>query len=158
MRKLVILFFLCICSIIAYGQTTLSTITGSVCDSEGQPIAGASVLTMDGKHGTITDDYGNFALNVPEDAILLFSCMGYNDQKLKVVSSRNEYHVSLNEDSAVLRGVVVVGYGFAKKSDLTGSITSVGKESFANQPARHQISVLQAGLQMIPCRQMLSIP
>lgn len=131
------------CSIIANGQTTLSTITGSVCDSEGHPIVGASVLTMDGKHGTITDDYGNFTLNVPEDAMLLFSCMGYNDQKLKVVSSRKEYHVSLIEDSAVLRGVVVVGYGSAKKSDLTGSITSVGKESFANQPVRQISDVLQ---------------
>lgn len=144
MRKyLILLITICICSVSVHGQTKLSQITGSVSDSEGQPIPGASVLTMDGKHGTITDDFGNFTLNVPEDAVILFSCLGYNDQKMNVTHSRDEYHVSLNTDHTILNSVVVVGYGSAKRGDLTGSITSVSKETFANQPVRQISDVLQ---------------
>lgn len=145
MRKFLSLFIAaCTISGIVHAQTTASTITGSVSDTEGQPIPGASVLSTDGKYGTITDESGNFTLeNVPEKTVLLFSCLGYNEQKMKVSHLRHEYHVSLNEDSATLRGVVVVGYGSAKKSDLTGSITSVSKESFANQPVRKIQDVLQ---------------
>lgn len=128
---------------IMHGQTGTNTITGSVSDPEGQPIPGASVLSTDGKYGTITDENGNFILDVPEKTVLLFSCLGYNEQKMRVSHLRHEYHISLNEDSAMLRGVVVVGYGSARKSDLTGSIESVGKESFSNQPVRKIADVLQ---------------
>lgn len=141
-RYILFLIALGISSSIVSGQTT-STITGSVSDTDGQPIPGASVLSMDGKYGTITDESGNFILEVPEKTTLLFSCLGYNEQKMKVSPLRREYHVSLNEDSAMLRGVVVVGYGSARKSDLTGSITSVGRESFNNQPVRKIADVLQ---------------
>lgn len=121
----------------------MKTITGSVTDTEGQPIPGASVTSTEGSYGTITDADGNFTLKVPEKTTLLFSCLGYNDQKMRVNSLRHDYHVSLNEDSAMLRGVVVVGYGSARKGDLTGSITSVNSESFANQPVRKISDVLQ---------------
>ena len=142
-RHIPLLIIGCIFSQILFGQTKMNNIEGSVTDSEGQPIPGASVLTTDGQHGTITDENGCFTLTVPEKSTLLFSCLGYNDQKMKVTHLRHEYHVSLNEDSAMLRGVVVVGYGSARKSDLTGSITSVGKESFANQPVRQIADILQ---------------
>ena len=136
---------------IVTAQTDLKKITGSVTDSQGQPIPGASVISTDGSYGTITDTDGNFSLEVPEKTVLLFSCLGYNDQKMKVSALRHEYHVSLNEDSAMLRGVVVVGYGSARKGDLTGSITSVNSETFANQPVRKISDVLQgrsAGVQV----------
>ena len=133
----------CVSSGIITAQTVMKTITGSVTDSEGQPIPGASVTSTEGSYGTITDADGNFTLKVPEKTTLLFSCLGYNDQKMRVNSLRHYYHVSLNEDSAMLRGVVVVGYGSARKGDLTGSITSVNSESFANQPVRKISDVLQ---------------
>ena len=133
----------CVSSGIITAQTAMKTITGSVTDSEGQPIPGASVTSTEGSYGTITDADGNFTLKVPEKTTLLFSCLGYNDQKMRVNSLRHYYHVSLNEDSAMLRGVVVVGYGSARKGDLTGSITSVNSESFANQPVRKISDVLQ---------------
>mgnify|MGYP002519565502 CR=1 FL=1 len=142
-KTLILSYLLFICCALLHAQPTLNTIIGSVTDTQGQPIAGASVLTIDGKHGTITDDDGNFVLEVPANSTLLFSCMGYTEQKLAYKASRKEYHVALNEDTAVLQGVVVVGYGSAKKSDLTGSITSVGKESFENQPVRQISDVLQ---------------
>ena len=118
-------FLISVCTYIisVQGQTVLNTINGSVSDSEGQPIPGVSVITTDGKYGTITDNEGNFMLDVPEKTTLLFSCLGYNEQKMKVTHLRHEYHVSLNEDTATLQGVVVVGYGSARKDDLTGSIT-----------------------------------
>ncbi len=144
MRKLLCcLITICVTSGIVTAQTAMKKITGSVTDSQGQPIPGASVLSTDGSYGTITDTDGNFSLEVPDKTVLLFSCLGYNDQKMRVNALRHEYHVSLNEDSAMLRGVVVVGYGSARKSDLTGSITSVNSETFANQPVRKISDVLQ---------------
>lgn len=128
---------------IVHGQNKLNTIKGSVTDTEGQPIPGVSVLATEGGYGTVTDEDGNFSLNVPEKATILVSCIGYNEQKIKINNPRHAYHVSLTEDTATLRGVVVVGYGSARKDDLTGSITSVGKESFANQPVRKISDVLQ---------------
>lgn len=137
---------------IAMAQTATHLISGSVTDTEGLPIPGASILTEDGKAGTITDEDGNFILEVPEKSVLLFSCLGYNDQKMKVSNLRNEYHVSLSEDNTILQGVVVVGYGSARKNDLTGSITSVGSGTFENQPVRRISDVLQgrsAGVQVM---------
>ena len=142
-RLLLCLITASVTSGIVTAQTAVKKITGSVTDSQGQPVPGASVLSEDGKYGTITDEDGNFTLEVPEKTVLLFSCLGYNDQKMKVSHLRNEYHAALNEDSAMLRGVVVVGYGSARKGDLTGSITSVGSETFANQPVRRISEVLQ---------------
>ena len=90
----------CASSGIITAQTAMKTITGSVTDSEGQPIPGASVTSTEGSYGTITDTDGNFTLKVPEKTTLLFSCLGYNDQKMRVSSLQHDYHVSLNEDSA----------------------------------------------------------
>lgn len=128
---------------ICAAQNTMKTITGSVTDTEGQPIPGASITATEGHYGTITDADGNFTLSIPEKTTLVFSCLGFNSQKMKVNHMRNEYHVALNEDSAMLRGVVVVGYGSSRKSDLTGSVSSVGSETFENQPVRKIADVLQ---------------
>ena len=133
----------CMCSLSIHGQEMMSTIVGSVTDSSGQPIPGAHVLTIDGNYGTMTDEQGNITLNVPDKTTILFSCKGYNDQKMKVTDSRNEYHVTLHEDAEILEATVVLGYSTSLKSDLTGSITSVGKGSFENQPVRQISDVLQ---------------
>ncbi len=133
----------CLASGISMAQTGVKTIKGSITDSEGQPIPGASVTDTDGHYGTMTDADGNFTLDVHEKSTLLFSCLGYNSQKMRVHHNKSEYHVSLEEDTAMLRGVVVVGYGSAKKSDLTGSITSVNSETFKNQPVRKIADILQ---------------
>lgn len=124
-------------------QNSVKTIRGSVTDSEGLPIPGASVTDTDGNYGTMTDEDGNFTLDVHEKSTLLFSCLGYNTQKMRVHHHKSEYHVSLDEDKAMLRGVVVVGYGSARKSDLTGSISSVNSETFKNQPVRKIADILQ---------------
>ena len=124
-------------------QNSVKTIRGSVTDSEGLPIPGASVTDTDGNYGTMTDEDGNFTLDVHEKSTLLFSCLGYNTQKMRVHHHKSEYHISLDEDKAMLRGVVVVGYGSARKSDLTGSISSVNSETFKNQPVRKIADILQ---------------
>ncbi|MBE6216545.1 MAG: TonB-dependent receptor [Bacteroidales bacterium] len=144
MKKLLwCLIAIFVASDIVVAQDATKVITGSVTDSQGQPVPGASVIAENGKQGTITDADGNYSIAVPEKTTLLISCLGYNDQKIRVWHYRNEYHVVLNEDTATLRGVVVVGYGAARKSDLTGSITSVNSETFANQPVRKISDVLQ---------------
>ena len=75
-------------------------------------------------NGTITSVDGDFSLNVAENAVLQISYIGYLTQEIPVKNNQN-ITVTLQEDSQILDEVVVVGYGVAKKSDLTGSISQV---------------------------------
>lgn len=103
------------------------TISGNVSDKVA-PIIGANVLVKGTTNGVITDLDGNFTLsNVPEDAIIQISFVGYKPQELKV-SGKTQFNVVLVEDSETLDEVVVVGYGSQRKADLTGGITAVGEE------------------------------
>lgn len=82
-------------------------------------------------NGTITSVNGDFSLNVAENAVLQISYIGYLTQEIPVKNNQN-ITVTLQEDSQILDEVVVVGYGVAKKSDLTGSISQVKAESMQN--------------------------
>ena len=128
---------------LAFAQSGLRTINGSVTDPEGIAIPGVSITAEDNAYGTISDSDGNFTLEVPSKTTLTFSCLGYNSQKARVIPMKDTYHVALTEDSDMLRGVIVVGYGSSQKSDLTGSVSSVTSESFSAQPAKNISQVLQ---------------
>lgn len=125
------------------GQTVNKTVSGSVTDTEGLPVPGVSVFQKGSSTGTITDEEGKFSITVQENATLIFTCLGYNDQRVKATASREHYNIVLNEDSDMLQSVVVVGYGASRKRDLTGSIASVSAETFKNQPVKDIAQVLQ---------------
>nr|WP_129730358.1 TonB-dependent receptor [Parabacteroides goldsteinii] len=99
-------------------------IKGTVVDESNQPVIGANIVVEGTTNGTITDLDGNFSLQVPEKAELRISYIGYLDQKVKV-GNNTTLHIVLKEDTQTLDEVVVVGYGTMKKSDLTGSVSSV---------------------------------
>lgn len=100
-------------------------VRGTVADSNGEPIIGASVVVKGTTNGTITDFEGSFALsNVPEKGIVVISYIGYKTQELPV-AGKSVLKVVLAEDTETLDEVVVVGYGTQKKSDVTGSMVSV---------------------------------
>lgn len=144
MKRIYILIAAMLFSVIAAdAQTPMKTISGSVTDSEGFPVPGVGIVDKDGTTGTVTDESGNFMLEVPEKTILLFSCLGYNDQKIKVAGVREHYNIVMTEDNDVLQSVIVVGYGSSRKSDLTGAVASVSSETFENQPVRNIADVLQ---------------
>lgn len=100
------------------------TVTGTVNDNLG-PVIGASIQVEGTSNGCITDIDGNYSLpNVPSNATLVFSYIGYETQKI-AVSGKRQINVKLIEDSQLLQEVVVVGYGVQRKSDLTGAVSSV---------------------------------
>lgn len=100
-------------------------ITGTIVDQNGEPIIGANVLQKGTTNGTITNIDGCFTLNCPAGALLSISFIGYLQQQVKATDNMK---VVLKEDSKTLDEVVVVGYGFVKKSDLTGSVAQVKSE------------------------------
>lgn len=97
-------------------------VKGHVKDTTGEPVIGANVLVKGTTNGTITDFDGNFMLNVPKDAILSVSFVGYKSAEVKAAST---VMVTLEDDSQVLDVVVVIGYGSVKKNDMTGSVTAI---------------------------------
>ncbi len=97
-------------------------VKGHVKDTAGEPVIGANVLVKGTTNGTITDFNGNFMLNVPKDAILSVSFVGYKSAEVKAAPS---VMITLEDDSQVLDAVVVIGYGSVKKNDMTGSVTAI---------------------------------
>ena len=110
-----------------------TSIAGTITDNMGEPLPGASVLEKGTTNGTITDIDGRFQLNVRDDAVLVFSFVGYKSKEI-AVAGRSVFDVMLETDVAALEEVVVVGYGTVEKSDLTGSVAQANLESFRSQP------------------------
>ena len=110
-------------------------ITGVVKDNTGEPVIGANVVQKGTTNGTITDVEGRFSLDVPDKAVLLISYIGYTPKEI-LVGNQSSLIIELSEDTEALEEVVVIGYGTAKKKDLTGAITQVRAEEItkANSP------------------------
>lgn len=105
-------------------------VTGVVVDTNGYPIIGANVVVKGTTNGNITDIDGKFALeNVPDNAILLISYIGYKSQEISV-KNQTALNITLIEDSETLDEVIVVGYGSSVKKDLTTAVTSVKSKDF----------------------------
>ena len=98
------------------------SVKGIVKDTAGDPIIGANVVVKGTTNGVITDFDGNFRLTVKQGDIIQISFIGYQTQELPASAQMN---VILKEDTELLQEVVVIGYGVAKKNDLTGSVTAV---------------------------------
>lgn len=123
-------------------QSSPRKITGQVKDALGEPIIGANVVVKGTTNGTITDIDGNFSLEVPDNAILVVSYIGYTDRTVEVGNS-SKVMVSLSEDTQKLDEVVVVGYGTQKKVNLTGAISSLDAETLENRPITNSTQALQ---------------
>ncbi|QHT65510.1 TonB-dependent receptor [Rhodocytophaga rosea] len=117
-----------------------NSVSGRVTDEKDEGIPGASILVKGTTRGTITDPQGSFTLNASPEEVLVFSFLGYETQEV-TVGSRTAFSVKLNPDVRNLEEVVVVGYGTVKKSDLTGSVSSIRSESIKEMPV---VSVDQA--------------
>ena len=110
-------------------EQQMKVLKGTVTDAKGEPIIGANIKVEGTNIGTITNMDGQFTLNVPENAILQISYIGFISQNIKVGTNKS-ITVQLQEDSQSLDEVVVVGYGTMKKSDLTGSVSSLTSDNF----------------------------
>jgi len=120
------------------------TISGKVTDTNGQPLPGVTIIVKGTTNGTITDSDGNYRLiNVPGDAILVFSFVGMRSQELPV-AGKSVLNISLEEETVGIEEVVAIGYGTMKKSDLTGSVATVSAEDIRNYAAAN-VSQLMTG-------------
>lgn len=151
MNKLLLPFFmlLLICST-ARAQTR--KVTGKVTDAKG-PLIGVSVKLKGTTSVTTTDRDGSFNLSVPAtgSSTLVFSYVGFVTKEV-AVGTRTEIAVTLEDDSKGLNEVVVIGYGTAKKGDLTGSVAVVKGEDLAKVPVPNVAEALigkVAGLQVV---------
>ncbi len=116
-------------------------VTGQVTDPNGEPIIGANVVVKGATTGTITDFDGNYSLDVPENATLIFSYLGMASQEIPVTS--NTISVVLKEDNQVLEEVVVTGYGTTKKRDLVTAVGSVNADQLKDVPVASAAEALQ---------------
>lgn len=109
-------------------------IKGVVVDNLGEPVIGANVIEKGTTNGTVTDANGEFSLEVPANATLEISFIGYITQQ--VAAKGSQIKVALKEDSQALEEVVVTGFGLSqKKATLTGAITAVGSEDISRSVA-----------------------
>lgn len=125
-------------------------VSGKVTDSSGSSVPGVSIVIKGTTNGTITDTNGNYSLsNVPESAIVQFSFVGMKGQEV-AVAGKTSINVTLAEDAIDIEEVVAIGYGTARKKDLTGSITQIRPDQIANENPKTVQDVLRGtpGLQV----------
>lgn len=108
-------------------------ITGQVMDERNESVIGASVLVKGTTNGTVTDIDGNFSLEVPSNAILQISYIGYLPQEIQV-GNKTSLQVVLREDTKALEEVVVVAYGTQKARSVTGSMSKMSTDELADMP------------------------
>ena len=112
-------------------QTTVK-ITGCVTDENGEPLVGVAVMDSGKKTGTVTDIDGKYAISVLEKTVLLYDYIGYKAEEVRVSTGRTVIDITMVEDRTFLDEAVVVGYGTVRRSDLTGSVSSVAAKSLEN--------------------------
>lgn len=139
--KFIATFFLLICGSVMFAQTR--TVKGKVVDKANEPLIGVAVNIKNTSQGSITDFEGNYSIQVnTENAVLVFSYIGYDKQEIKV-GARNVIDVVMHEASIALDQVVVVGYGTSKRGDVTGSISSIDAAEIKKVPVVNVGQALQ---------------
>ncbi len=117
-------------------QPSLLSVSGDVVDSKGYPMAGVSVTVKGRTIGTVTNDEGHYTLaNVPDNAVLVFSFTNYESREFPV-QGKSIHNVSLTESGSSLNEVVVIGYGTARRKDLTGAVASVQTKELEKEAPR----------------------
>jgi len=145
MKKFLEIVFLLFCVIPIYAQNNgVRTIKGTVTDKEsGEVLAGVTVVVPGTSIGNFTDNKGTYSIIVPvKDSLLQFSFVGYTTKTVQI-NGQTQIDVALTENTQKLDEVVVVGYGTQKKSDLTGSISTVNVKELQKQAVVSPTQALQ---------------
>jgi TonB-linked SusC/RagA family outer membrane protein len=138
--------FLCLLITLSSGVNAQTEVKGTVKDSNGNPLAGATIVVKGANKGTASDNNGLFVVKVDDpNSILIISYIGYLQEEVNL-ANRTQIDVTLVEDIRGLDEVVVIGYGSQKKRDLTGAIASVSNERLANIPATNLTASLQGSV------------
>jgi len=141
LRKTLLFTLLFIIGLSAQAQNTRK-VSGEVTSNDGQPLAGVSIKIKGKNVGTITDASGNFSISVSTGDTLIFSFLGYQ-QKEVTVQNNDVIRVELFPTTTELNQIVVVGYGTVKKSDLTGSVATLGTKEIEAKPVSDVLQAMQ---------------
>ncbi len=141
--KLALIFLIIASAGSAFAQS--QPVSGTVKDTSGEPILGAAVVVEGTTLGATTDVDGRFQLNVPdvENAVLTVSYIGYASQQIALGGGKTVYEIVLEEDTASIDEIVVVGYGTQKKSVVTAAISSITADKLKSQSQTRIDNVLQ---------------
>lgn len=132
-------------------QVNDRTVSGAILSESGSPLTGVSVRIQGSNFGTATDAKGNFSIEVPDNAVLIFSHVGYETQEV-AVRNLTVINLTLKLSDRQLEQVVVVGYGTQKKKDLTGAVATISAKELENRPNTqfgYSIEGKAAGVQVI---------
>lgn len=140
--KLIMLLTVSLCALAVNGQTI--TVKGTVIDGQTkEPLTGVTVREVNkNTNGTVTDIDGNYTINVSPKANLLFTYMGYANKQV-AINGRKKLDVEMNPEAKQLEEFVVIGYGVQRKSDVTGSISSVSGKEINDIPVSSTLQALQ---------------
>lgn len=140
----------------AHAQTR--DISGQVVDDTGSALPGVNVVVKGTSQGTVTDIEGNYTISVTGDnPVLVFSYVGFIQEEI-AVGNQSIINTSLMPDITALSEIVVIGYGTAKKSDITGAISSVSSKSIAEIPTQDVSNALQGRVAGVDIQRTSSRP
>ena len=126
--------------VVAAGQKRTSK--GIITDDKGVPVIGASILEKNTLNGTVTEIDGTYTMTLEKSDVIVVSCIGYATKEI-TVGNQSTIDVILSEDTRLLDEVVVVGYGTQKKSDVSGSVTTVSGDKLTKMPTANAEAALQ---------------
>lgn len=125
---------------VSVASSQVTTVSGTVLDENSDPAVGATVTEVGTQNATVTDIDGKFSLKVTQGCTLSVSYVGYFTTEVRVVPGKKIYDIKLKVNSQVLDDVVVVGYGTMKRSDLTGSVTSISVTSISESQIKQGVN------------------
>lgn len=150
LKKTFLLFYFLLTCLIVTAQTMIP-ISGIVQDAAtGEPVIGVNVAVKGGKIGTMTDINGSFSLQVPANAILTFTYVGYKPLD-EAINGRTDLQIKLSPKTEMMDEVVVVGYTSLKRNDVLGAVSKVGSQEITALPVASTEQALQgriAGVQV----------
>ncbi|MHA4806741.1 SusC/RagA family TonB-linked outer membrane protein [Flavitalea flava] len=115
-------------------EAKMHAVNGTVTNEKGEPLSGVSVQVKGTSNGTTTDAAGKFKLTIPDEGVSIsFSSVGYRAKTIKV-GSESTLSIQLKEEASGMNDVVVIGYGTARRSDLTGSVATLKSDQIMDRP------------------------
>ena len=133
-------------------------VKGTVSDSNGEPLIGATVKVKGMTIGVVTDLDGNYTIDCPEGGTLEVSYIGFGTKEVKVRQGVVTYDIAMAEDNNNLNEVVVIGYGTVKKKDLTGAVSAVKGEDLVAKHSTQLSNALQGSLSGVMVRRNNGAP
>ena len=159
LRTMMVVTTIIACNLVwVTAQAQTRDISGQVSDETGSGLPGVNVVVQGTSSGTVTDINGDYSLSVSgANPVLVFSYVGYLQEEIEV-GNQSVINMSLQPDIATLSEVVVIGYGTAKKSDITGAISSVNSKMIEEIPAQDVSTALQGRVAGVDIQRTSSKP